>query len=82
MIPVGGISTIDSNLASELVRAITPRIVLPMHYKTDLEKNNLEPLDKFLKKMGIKDTVVQPKLSINKSTFSDNTQVVVLQHPI
>lgn len=82
MIPVGDVSTIDSNVASELVRAITPRIVLPMHYKTDLEKNELEPLDKFLKKMGIKDVVVQPKLSINKSTFSENTQLVVLQHPV
>lgn len=34
MVPVGGYFTIDGPQAAELVRALSPRVVLPMHYKT------------------------------------------------
>ncbi|HJX03817.1 MAG TPA: MBL fold metallo-hydrolase [Dehalococcoidia bacterium] len=81
LLPVGGISTIDSNTAAELVRSMSPGIVIPMHYKTPLEKGNLEPLDRFLKKMGIKEITSQQKLNINRATFAENTQIIVLDYP-
>ena len=34
MIPVGGFFTIDAKTAVETVRALRPRVVIPMHYKT------------------------------------------------
>lgn len=34
MIPVGGFFTIDGRTAADTVRALAPRVVLPMHYKT------------------------------------------------
>ncbi len=34
MIPVGGFFTIDGKTAAELVRRLSPRMVLPMHYRT------------------------------------------------
>ncbi len=33
MIPVGGFFTIDGDTAAELVKAIQPKVVVPMHYK-------------------------------------------------
>lgn len=33
LIPVGGFYTIDADEAAELVRQISPRIVIPMHYR-------------------------------------------------
>ena len=34
MIPVGGFFTIDGETAARTVRELSPRVVLPMHYKT------------------------------------------------
>jgi L-ascorbate metabolism protein UlaG (beta-lactamase superfamily) len=80
-LPVGGLTTIDSTIAAEMVRSISPKIVIPMHYKTAVVSTDLEPVDRFLKKMGLKETVSQPKLSITKTTFTENTQVIVLNYP-
>jgi L-ascorbate metabolism protein UlaG (beta-lactamase superfamily) len=80
-LPVGDVSTIDSIVAAELVRAISPKIVIPMHYKTDAVTKQLDSVELFLKKMGIKDVEPQPKLSLTRSGFSDNLQVVLLNYP-
>jgi L-ascorbate metabolism protein UlaG (beta-lactamase superfamily) len=80
-IPVGGLNTIDSNIAAEIVRSLAPKIVIPMHYKTPVVTRDLEPVDKFLKKLGVKDIVSQPKLVVNRSTLPLNSQVVILNYP-
>jgi L-ascorbate metabolism protein UlaG (beta-lactamase superfamily) len=80
-IPVGGVSTIDGSVAADIVRNLSPKIVIPMHFKTPDEKKDLEPLDKFLKKMAIKEIEPQPKLTVNKSTLPLITQVMVLKYP-
>ena len=35
MIPIGGFYTIDANQALEIVSKLSPRIVIPMHYRSD-----------------------------------------------
>jgi L-ascorbate metabolism protein UlaG (beta-lactamase superfamily) len=80
-IPVGGISTIDGSVAADIVRNLSPKIVIPMHYKTPEANKDLEPIDKFLKKMGIKEIESQVKLSVNRSTIPLTTQVIVLKYP-
>ena len=34
MVPVGGFFTIDGETAADLVRAVSPKVTIPMHYKT------------------------------------------------
>jgi L-ascorbate metabolism protein UlaG (beta-lactamase superfamily) len=80
-IPVGGVSTIDGSVAVDIVKALAPKIVVPMHYKTPLLKKELDPLDIFLKKLGAKEVISQPRLSVNKATLPPSTQVVVLNPP-
>lgn len=80
-LPVGGVSTIGSSTAAEIVRRLTPKIVIPMHYKTAALTIELEPVDKFLKETGIKEMVSQPKLSVNRSNLPTSTQIVVLDYP-
>src|SRR3954467_6869265 len=46
-IPVGGGPTIGAEDAAEITRALDPRWVVPMHYRTDLI-DFLEPADAFL----------------------------------
>ena len=79
-LPVGGISTIGGATAAEIVRRLTPKVAIPMHYKTATLKKDLEPVDKFLKEMGIKEKVSQPKLSVSRSNLPASTQVIVLDY--
>jgi L-ascorbate metabolism protein UlaG (beta-lactamase superfamily) len=78
MVPVGGVSTINASMAAETVRKLEPKIVLPMHYKTPRTTRELEPVDNFLKEMGVSLAEPRPKLTISKSNLPLSTQVIVL----
>ena len=80
LVPVGGISTIDAIQAAQIVRQLEPKIVIPMHYKTDAIKRELETADRFLKEMGVKEAIPQPKLIVNKNSLPLAMQVVVLSY--
>lgn len=78
MIPVGGVYTIDSKVASEVVSQLEPRIVIPMHYKLPGLKFELDEVDGFLKERGVENPQPQPKLTITKEKLPAEMQVVVL----
>jgi L-ascorbate metabolism protein UlaG (beta-lactamase superfamily) len=78
--PVGNVSTIDAVQAAQIVRQLEPKIVIPMHYKTEAEKKDLETADRFLKEMGVKEVIAQPKLLVNKSSMPLTMQVVMLSY--
>lgn len=80
LLPVGGVSTIDAPMAAEVVRQLEPKVVVPMHYKTKVLTRELEPVDRFLKEMGIKEIASQPKLSFTKANLPTTTQVFVLDY--
>jgi L-ascorbate metabolism protein UlaG (beta-lactamase superfamily) len=79
-LPVGEISTITVDVAAETVRQLNPSTVIPMHYKTEALVRNLEPLDKFLRKMEIREVEAKPKLSITPSSLPTSTQIVALKY--
>jgi L-ascorbate metabolism protein UlaG (beta-lactamase superfamily) len=80
LIPVGGLHTIDPSKASEVISLIEPLLVVPMHYKTRVEKASLQTVDKFLKEMGLSPMPAQPELKVTKSSLPSETQIVVLDH--
>jgi L-ascorbate metabolism protein UlaG (beta-lactamase superfamily) len=80
LIPVGGLHTIDPSMAAEVISLIEPRLVIPMHYKTPVEKANLQTVDKFLKEMGLSPVPPEPEIKVNKSLLPEETQVVILEY--
>ena len=78
-LPVGEISTLSVDMAVETIKRLNPHIVIPMHYKADALGANLEPIDKFLKKVGIREPEVKSKLSITQSSLPASTEIVVLR---
>jgi L-ascorbate metabolism protein UlaG (beta-lactamase superfamily) len=80
LVPVGDVSTINATSAAEVVRQLEPRIVVPMHYKTPVLTKELEPVDRFLKEMGVKDSTSRPKLTITKNNLPASMQVVLLDY--
>ena len=81
LVPVGGGSTIDGVKAAEVVSLLEARLVIPMHYRTEALKDGLEPVDRFLKEMGVAAALeAQAKLSVSKSSLPHETQVVLLDY--
>ncbi|HZK73280.1 MAG TPA: MBL fold metallo-hydrolase, partial [Clostridia bacterium] len=79
LVPVGGRTAINAAQAAEVVRQLEPRYVVPMHYAIPGLKLELDPIDRFLKEMGVSITEPQPKLSIQASSGEYETKVVVLE---
>ena len=78
MVPVGGVSTINAAMAAEAIRKLEPKVVLPMHYKTPKTDRDLEPVDNFLKEMGLSQVEPRPKFTVSKSNLPLTTQVIIL----
>jgi L-ascorbate metabolism protein UlaG (beta-lactamase superfamily) len=79
LVPVGGGSALNSAQAAEVISLIEPNVVIPMHYKTPHTKLDLDPLDKFLKELGISEVTEEESLKISRSSSSEETEVVVLK---
>lgn len=78
--PIGGTTTFNAVQAAEIVNMIEPNIVIPMHYMTESSMIQLDPLNKFLKEMGL--TSVEPISSLKISSprnLPEETQVVALE---
>jgi len=82
LLPVGGVSTINAPMAAEVVRQLEPKAVVPMHYKTPALNRELEPVERFLKEIGVKEVNSQPKLSFTKANLPVSTQVFLLDYEI
>ena len=78
LIPVGSVYTINSKTASEIVSQLEPKIIIPMHYKTEGLKFELEGVEGFLKEMGAEAVTAVPKLTITKEKLPEEPQVILL----
>ncbi len=83
MVPIGGVYTLDAEKAVNVISAIEPGIVIPMHYKTpDLVGfDKLEGIDKFMDEMGVENNIKkEEKLKISSSSdIPEETEVVILK---
>ncbi len=78
LVPVGSVFTINAKEASSIVSQLEPKIVIPMHYKIEGLKFELEPVENFLKEMGAENLAPIPKLSITKDKLPEELEVVLL----
>ncbi len=79
LIPVGGFYTIDARVAIELCGRIKPRVVIPMHYKTDKCDYPIAGVERFLQG---KDEVTRSGVSeaeFKKAELPPSTQIIVLK---
>lgn len=78
LIPVGGDNTLRGALAAEVVALIEPHYVVPMHYAIPELGITLDPIDKFLKAMGISRVQEEETLRVTRSGLPEQPQVVLL----
>lgn len=79
LIPVGSVYTISGKDAGDIIAQIEPKIVIPMHYKIDGLKFDLEPVSVFLSSVGREKIEPQPKLSVSRERLPEELEVVLLQ---
>lgn len=80
LVPVGGHQTLTGAEAAEVVSLIEPAYVIPMHYRIPGLSLRLDPVDKFLREMGISDPKEMESLKITrKSELPSDTEVVMLK---
>jgi L-ascorbate metabolism protein UlaG (beta-lactamase superfamily) len=80
LIPVGGVCTINAAAAAETISLLEPKVVVPMHFRTEAAKIELEPVEHFLKEMGLIKPSPQLELAVTKSSLPEQTKVVLLDY--
>ncbi len=76
-VPVGGEGTLDAVLASKVIKAFSPKIIIPMDYEAPRDTKSLQA---FLKEMSQQDVKAEEKFVFKKSDLaSADGKVVVLQ---
>jgi len=78
--PVGGFFTIDASTAGDVAARLEPRIVIPMHYKTECCGFPIAPLDTFLEgKENVKK--VGQEVEVTADSLPEKTEIWAMQHP-
>ncbi len=80
LVPVGGGRFIDAEKAAEIVSLLEQKIVIPMLYKTDASKADLEASDRFVKEMGTEAKAPEQRLNISKSGLPADTTLILLSY--
>ena len=79
-IPVGGYYTLNHIQADQVIEQLKPKIVLPMHYKTDAIKWPIDPLSFFLDKKDNIKIMGGNSFEIEAGALPEKTAVYVLDY--
>ncbi len=78
LIPVGGGNGLSAAEAAEVVGLIEPYFVIPMHYAQPGVRFELDPVDKFLKAMGVSKAQELDTLKVSAADTPEQPQVIIL----
>ena len=82
IVPAGGVCTLDIPKIAELANRISPRIIIPVHYKVEGSNIELAPLDDFMRHMGAGEVVPQLRLNVTATNLPKETRISVIQRSI
>ena len=81
LIPVGGFYTIDAKQAAETVRRINPRMIIPMHYKTEVNADwPIAGVEAFLTEMNASkdERTPMPTVRVTRGDLSEQKRICIL----
>jgi len=80
LVPVGGFFTIDHDEASRVIESLGPKIVVPMHYKTDKVDFPIAAVDPFLATQKVVERRGDSVLEVTKATLPAERVTIVLKN--
>jgi L-ascorbate metabolism protein UlaG (beta-lactamase superfamily) len=81
-IPVGGFYTIDSKEATRVAEQIKPKVLIPMHFKTEKCRFPIAPVEDFLKGKSNVKRLKTSEATFDKANLPSQMEIVVLQHAL
>jgi len=82
LIPVGGYFTIDYKEAQKVSDQLKPKILIPMHFKTDKCGLPISPLDDFLRGKSNVKWAKASEVTLNKRELPKEMEILVLEHAL
>ncbi len=79
LVPVGGFFTIDARVASHVCRQIKPRVIIPMHYKTDKCGFPIASVDEFLRDKDSVSRLDASEAEFKLGELPETAQIIVLK---
>lgn len=79
MCPVGGFFTIDAQGATQVMKALKPRIMIPMHYKTPKAAFPIAPVDDFLQNKDNVRRLKGSEISVTRESLPAEQLIIVLE---
>ena len=79
LIPVGGFYTIDAKTATQVCSTLGPKVVIPMHCKTDKCQYPIASVDEFVKDKANVRRESSSHVDITQEKLPQETEIVVLQ---
>jgi L-ascorbate metabolism protein UlaG (beta-lactamase superfamily) len=80
LMPVGGHFTIGAKEAAAIVSRTSPRIVIPMHYKTSSITFPIAPVEDFAKLFNEVEYRNGAEIELKKESLPKPTSVIILEH--
>ncbi|MDZ4670468.1 MAG: MBL fold metallo-hydrolase [Phototrophicales bacterium] len=78
LVPVGGGNALKAGAAAEVIALLEPSYIVPMHYSLAGLNHDLDPVEKFLKEMGVSKVQEEDVLRVT-TTMPEQPQVIVLR---
>ena len=82
MVPVGGFFTIDANTATKVCDQLKPKIIMPMHYKTDKLNFPINGVDDFLNGKTNVTLSSNSEIELKAGKLPAATQIIVLKQSL
>jgi len=82
LIPVGGFFTIDPKEATQVADQIKPKVLIPMHFKTEKCGFPIAPVEDFIKGKSNTKRPGTSEVSFSKATLPQQAEIVVLEHAL
>jgi L-ascorbate metabolism protein UlaG (beta-lactamase superfamily) len=79
MVPVGGNFTVDAAAATKVCEQLKPRIILPMHYKTEKIGLPISGVDDFLKGKSDVTRAAGSEIGVRADNLPASTRIILLQ---
>jgi L-ascorbate metabolism protein UlaG (beta-lactamase superfamily) len=82
MIPVGGFFTIDAKTATQVCEQLKPKVIIPMHYKTDKLNFPITGVEDFLKGKSNVTRSNDSEIELKAGKLPASAQIVVLKQSL
>lgn len=79
LIPVGGFFTIDPGEAARVAEQIKPKVLIPMHFKTDKVGFPIAPVEEFLKDKSGTKRQGKSEATFDSTTLPQKMEIMVLE---